>query len=220
MPVESNQTPEVTRSPAQQSAAETATVMPPLGTDQKLRIGAYTLLASLLRDAPDDALLEYLQDTGRDATADDDIGQAMLSLAGAAQTADAAQTNEEFHDLFIGIGRGELVPFGSWYLTGFLMEKPLSLLRTDLQALGFERQPDVTEPEDHVAALAEVMAMLISDNVSHQTQQDFFEKHLSTWMGRFFTDLQNAGSASFYRAVGQFGDALIKLESRYFSMRL
>lgn len=216
MPVESKQTPESTSSPAPQAAP----IMPPLGTDQKLRIGAYTLLASLLRDAPDDALLAYLHDTGRQATDDDQIGQAMRSLSSAAQTTDAAQANEEFHDLFIGIGRGELVPFGSWYLTGFLMEKPLSLLRTDLQALGFERQPDITEPEDHVAALSEVMAMLISDGVAHETQQDFFEKHLSAWMGRFFTDLQNAGSATFYRAVGQFGDALIKLESRYFAMRL
>lgn len=216
MTVESNHARELTGSQPQRSAP----VAPPLGADQKLRIGAYSLLASLLRAAPDDSILQYLQDTGRNATNDDDIGAAMSSLAAAAQAADAAQTNEEFHDLFIGIGRGELVPFGSWYLTGFLMEKPLSLLRTDLQELGFERQPEVTEPEDHVAALSEVMAMLISDGVDHEVQKEFFEKHLSAWMGRFFTDLQNAGSASFYCAVGQFGDALIKLESRYFSMRL
>ncbi len=195
-------------------------MLPALGTDQKLRIGAYTLLASLLRDAPDDQLLRYLQDTGRHATDEDEIGTAMASLASAAQAADAEQTRQEFQDLFIGIGRGELVPFGSWYLTGFLMEKPLSQLRTDLDALGFERQPDVTEPEDHVAALAEVMAMLISDQTAHETQQRFFEQHLSTWMGRFFTDLRQAQSADFYRAVGQFGEALIKLESRYFSMQL
>lgn len=203
--------------------AQSSTVAPvamPLGSDQKLRIGAYTLLASLLRDAPDAPLLDYLTDTGREATEEDEVGSAMVSLAAAAAAASPAQVNEEFHDLFIGVGRGELVPFGSWYLTGFLMEKPLSLLRTDLAELGFERQPEVTEPEDHAAALAEVMAMLISDNVAHEIQQSFFEKHMSPWMGRFFTDLQNAKAATFYRAVGQFGDALIKLESRYFSMRL
>lgn len=216
MPVESDQSVESAASPA----AEAATVLPPLGTDQKLRVGAYTLLASLLRDAPDDPLLRYLQDTGREATDKDEIGAAMASLAAAAQLADANQTLQEFQDLFIGIGRGELVPFGSWYLTGFLMEKPLSELRNDLNALGFERQPDVTEPEDHAAALAEVMAMLISDQVAHETQQRFFERHLEPWMGRFFTDLRQAQSANFYRAVGQFGDALIKLESRYFSMQL
>lgn len=201
--------------------AESSTpVAVPLSTDQKLRIGAYTLLAKLLRAAPEQSLLDYLVDTGLDSAADDEIGVAMARLAAAASTTTPAQANDEHHDLFIGLGRGELVPFGSWYLTGFLMEKPLSLLRTDLAELGFERQPQVSEPEDHAAALSEVMALLISDRADHQVQQTFYEKHMSPWMGRFFTDLQTAKSATFYRAVGQFGDAFITLESRYFSMRL
>lgn len=197
-----------------------ANVAAPLGTDQKLRIGAYTLAASLLRNAPDQAMLDYLVEAGRNLDARDDIAVAMAAMADAAASITPAQASDEFHDLFIGVGRGELVPFGSWYLTGFLMEKPLSILRTDLAMLGFERQPDVSEPEDHAAALAEVMAMLISDAADHDTQQQFYDKHLSPWMLRFFTDLQQAKSASFYRAVGQFGVAFIKLENRYFSMQL
>ena len=195
-----------------------AVIMAPLGTDQKLRIGAYTLAASLLRSAPDQTMLDYLIDAGRDTDGRDDIAIAMAAMAEAAATTTPAKAGDEFHDLFIGVGRGELVPFGSWYLTGFLMEKPLSLLRTDLAQLGFERQPAVSEPEDHAAALAEVMAMLISDAAEHDTQQQFYDKHLSSWMLRFFTDLQQ--SASFYRTVGQFGVAFIKLENRYFSMQL
>lgn len=194
-------------------------VAPPMGTDQKLRIGAYTLVSSLLRDAPDQAALDYLVDAGRDAGDADDIASAMQALAAAAAQCTPEQANEEFHDLFVGIGRGELVPFGSWYLTGFLMEKPLSLLRTDLAELGFERQPEVVEPEDHAAALGEVMAMLISDATAHDTQQQFFAKHMGPWMGRFFADLQNAKSANFYRSVGQFGAAFIRLEARYFEMQ-
>jgi len=194
-------------------------VTPPLGTDQKLRIGAYTLLSSLLRDAPDQAVLDYLVEAGREATDADEIGRAMREMAKAASACAQEQANEEFHDLFVGIGRGELVPFGSWYMTGFLMEKPLSLLRTDLAELGFERQPEVVEPEDHVAALGEVMAMLISDAIPHQTQLQCFIKPIASWMGRFFTDLQNAKSARFYRSVGQFGTAFIRLETRYFEMQ-
>ncbi|MFK7965821.1 MAG: molecular chaperone [Burkholderiaceae bacterium] len=210
-------------SPQQSSTSSegiaTASVAPPLGTDQKLRIGAYTLIASLLRDAPDQAVLDYLIEAGRNATDTDDIGGAMHDLATAAAACSTDQANEEFHDLFVGIGRGELVPFGSWYLTGFLMEKPLSLLRTDLAELGFERQPEVVEPEDHAAALAEVMAMLISDGTVHETQLKFFTQHMGPWMGRFMSDLQNAKSANFYRSVGKFGAAFISLESRYFEMQ-
>lgn len=194
-------------------------VAPPMGSDQKLRIGAYTLVSSLLRDAPDQAALDYLIDAGRDAGDTDEIASAMRELAGAASKCTPEQANEEFHDLFVGIGRGELVPFASWYLTGFLMEKPLSLLRTDLAELGFERQPEVVEPEDHAAALGEVMAMLISDATAHDTQHQFFTQHMGPWMGRFFADLQNAKSANFYRSVGQFGAAFIRLEARYFEMQ-
>ncbi len=207
------------RGGAADDGAATASVAPPLGTDQKLRIGAYTLLASLLRDAPEQSVLDYLVEAGRDATDTDDIGGAMRELAIAAGACSTDQANEEFHDLFVGIGRGELVPFGSWYLTGFLMEKPLSLLRTDLAELGFERQPEVVEPEDHAAALSEVMAMLISDGAPHETQLSFFSQHMGPWMGRFFSDLQAAKSAGFYRSVGKFGVAFMGLESRYFEMQ-
>ena len=207
-------------SPDQISGAHVNHVSAPLGTDQKLRIGAYTLVARLLRDAPDQPLLDYLVEAGRNSDGRDEIATAMGSLASAAAACEPAAANEEFHDLFIGVGRGELVPFASWYLTGFLMEKPLSLLRTDLAELGFERQPEVREPEDHAAALAEVMAMLITDSVEHASQQQFFDRHMSPWLLRFFTDLSQAKSASFYRAVGQFGSAFIKLENRYFSMQL
>ncbi|MET0054159.1 MAG: molecular chaperone TorD family protein, partial [Candidatus Thiodiazotropha sp. 6PLUC10] len=126
--------------------------------------------------------------------------------------------DDEFHDLFIGMGRGELVPYGSWYQTGFLMERPLGRLRTDLNLLGFQRQDGVTEPEDHVAALCEVMAMLIQESQSVQVQSQFYETHLASWLARFFTDLSEAKSAIFYRAVGRFGKAFIALEKRYLNM--
>ena len=106
----------------------------------------------------------------------------------------------------------------TWYQTGFLMEKPLGLLRDDLAALGFERDPDVHEPEDHIAALCEVMAMLIQEGISLERQQQFFSAHIDTWADDFFKDLAEARSAVFYKSVARFGRAFIALDSRYLSL--
>lgn len=187
-----------------------------------LRAGAWSLIGALLRDAPGDALLARLRGHETDAgdAATDAVGTALRLLGLAAREARPSTLADEYFALFVGIGRGELVPYGSWYLTGFLMERPLSELRDDLARLGFARHDDVAEPEDHAAALAEVMAMLAADGADHETQKAFFGRHVAPWIGRFFADLQSAQSACFYRAVGRFGGAFVELESRYFSMRL
>ena len=188
--------------------------------EQRYRASAWALLAALLRAAPDPDLLNHvamLSPEGEDET--DELHAAMSNLASSARGRDPAQLEQEFNLLFIGIGKGETVPYGSWYLTGFLMEQPLSDLRDDLRALGFERNQDTREPEDHVAALLEVFSVMISDGFSVSRQQDFFETHMQPWMERFFTDLGKARSADFYKAVAQFGAAVLKLESAYISMR-
>jgi TorA maturation chaperone TorD len=148
------------------------------------------------------------------------MAAAWRMLAQAGERADRDALDDEYHALFIGIGRGELVPYGSWYLTGFLMEQPLALLRRDLARLGFERQPDVREPEDHAAALCETMALLIGGDEAAglDQQREFFERHLAPWMGRFFRDMQGAESARFYRAVGYFGEQFMTIEQQYLGM--
>ena len=142
----------------------------------------------------------------------------MLAMsAGRATPEDVA---DEYQTLFIGLGRGELVPFGSWYLTGFLMEQPLARLRADMRKLGFEREEGVSEPEDHAAALCEMMALLAEEGGpgSLEAQAAFFETHIGTWMTRFFRDMQQASSARFYRAVGQLGEQFINTDQRYLDM--
>jgi TorA maturation chaperone TorD len=188
--------------------------------EQRYLASAWALLAALLRAAPDQALLDHvgkLSPGGDDDS--DDLSEAMSNLASSARSQDPVRLEEEFNLLFIGIGKGETVPYGSWYLTGFLMEQPLSDLRDDLRALGFERNQDTHEPEDHVAAILEVFSVMIGDGFSLPRQQDFFETHMQPWLERFFTDLGNARSADFYRAVAQFGAAILNLESAYISMR-
>lgn len=191
--------------------------------EQRYRASAYALLAGLLRAAPDQALLDYvsgLSPDGNDPGDDqaDDLGLAMSSLAAAARGRDPTLLEEEYNSLFIGVGKGEVVPYGSWYMTGFLMEQPLSDLRDDLRTLGFERSENTHEPEDHAAALFEVFSVMISEASGLPQQQVFFKTHMQPWLERFFADLGEARSADFYRNVAQFGAAFLKLEFAYLTM--
>lgn len=207
----------------QQSQTNTAAVTlgdDDLSPEQRYRAGAYALLASLLASPPDRERLEWVSGFAAVDQDGDEMVLSMAMLGLAAGTCPAAAIDDEFHALFVGLGRGELVPYGSWYLTGFLMERPLGRLRDDLAALGFQRDAAVHEPEDHVAALCEVMEMLIMDAVSHERQSHFFHTHMADWFQRFFSDLSGARSAVFYRAVGRFGVAFMELEKRYLTMQV
>ena len=192
---------------------------------QVYRAGGYRLLAALLRTMPDQALLDHLTTFAGVDNETDALALTLAELGQAAVGRSVDAVNDEFHVLFIGLGRGERVPYGSWYLTGFLMEKPLGLLRDDLALLGYERQAGTHEPEDHIAALCEVMSMLINEGVEHGTdkdievlQQRFFQSHIETWAERFFHDLMESPSADFYRTVGRFGLEFMKFETRYLGM--
>ncbi len=200
---------------------------PELDEAQLYRAGAYRLLAALLRSTPDQDTLNQVSMLSEVDAGIDELAVSMSMLGLAAGHCSLESIDDEFHQLFIGIGRGELMPYGSWYLTGFLMEKPLGILRDDLAVLGYERADDVTEPEDHIAALSEVISLLIEDCVNTGTdpvhdplQKDFFEKHIAPWAERFFVDLSESESAVFYRSVGRFGLDFIAFEKRYFSMSI
>ena len=188
--------------------------------EQIYRANTYRLLAALLRKPPDSDILDYVQQLANMTNGNDELATALIGLGLAARHADPMMIDDEFHALFIGLGRGEVVPYGSWYLTGFLMEKPLGQLRQELARLGFERDPNVHEPEDHAAALCEVMAMLIEDQAEFAQQAGFFQRHMVNWLERFFGDLQGATAASFYQSVAQTGGAFIRFEQQYFSMQM
>lgn len=188
-------------------------------SDDELRASTYSLLAALLAAPPREQLLDLLKTITPTRPVGGGLESAweVLRLAGERATVEAL--DDEYHDLFIGIGRGELVPYGSWYMTGFLMDKPLAVLRRDLAELGFERQEDVKEPEDHAAALLETMGLMIaSGEVSIDTQRRFFQSHVGPWMKTFFLDMQKAEKARFYRAVGQLGEQFIDFETKYLTM--
>lgn len=188
--------------------------------EQQYRASAYALFAALLRTSPDQNMLDRVagltQETQREG---DNLLITMSALGLSARILTPTAIEDEYQDLFIGLGKGEVVPYGSWYLTGFLMEKPLSDLRDDLDRLGYERSEETSEPEDHAAALFEVISLMISDGASISAQKNFFQSHMANWLGRFFSDLTEAKSAIFYKAVGRFGLAFIAFENEYFSMQ-
>jgi TorA maturation chaperone TorD len=179
------------------------------------RAQEYALLATLLSSAPSAALLEQIAQLNGDATP---LGRAHAAVADAASTAVASEVEREYFDLFVGLGRGELLPYASYYLTGFLNERPLSRLRDDLAALGIERVHNNFEPEDHAATLCEIMAGFSSGRfpASMETERAFFEKHVACWIGRLFADMEKAENAKFYRSVGTLGRVLLEIENEAF----
>jgi TorA maturation chaperone TorD len=192
-----------------------------LGDAEQARADVYALLGALLAKPPDAALLGMLQRIPvTEATGDATMTAAWATLKQSAGGARVEALQEEYQDLFIGIGRGELVPYGSWYMTGFLMEKPLAELRVDLQRFGLQRQEQAHEPEDHAAALCEIMSLLIvsGSEITFEQQREFFAKHVEPWMGRFFGDLAVAQAARFYRAVALLGERFLEVERTHFSM--
>lgn len=188
---------------------------------QAMRAAVYELLGSLLAKQPDEDTLQRLRNIGDVDASEGQIAMGWELMKQASVKFDQEAVHDEYFSLFLGVGRGELVPFGSWYITGFLMEKPVAVLRSELIRLGIERQEGVVESEDHIAALCDAMALIIrnSEEISLDTQQQFFNDHLAPWVGRFFNDMQNAKAAHFYRSVGFFGESFFEFEQQLLDMQ-
>lgn len=191
----------------------------PLDAEEELRSQLYRLLAFFLHKPPDADGLAIAAEMQGDDT---DLGKAIAAFAQIAAKSDPAAITQEYHDLFVGIGRGELLPYGSYYLTGFLHEKPLAKLRNDMAQLGIERRENVKEPEDHIAAICEMMSGLIAGDfaaaVDLDRQKQFFNAHVGSWAKHFFTDLEAAKSSVLYGALGSVGRCFMEIEEVAFTM--
>lgn len=181
------------------------------------RAQEYALLSALLSRAPSKNFLARLTELRGDATP---IGVAHMGLAEAASRLSPAQIEREYFELFIGLGRGDLLPYASYYLTGFLNERPLSRLREDLLQLGIERVDDNLEPEDHAATLCEIMAGLAGGSFpgGEDAERQIFNKHIAPWMGRLFADMEHSENADFYRHVGTLGRLFLEIETEAFTL--
>jgi len=190
-----------------------------IAEEDQSRAQVYALLGRLLTRAPDAALLAALARLTGD---DSELGQALSALAAASRGLDEKRVADEFQDVMVGVTRGEVVPFASYYLTGFLHSKPLANLRGDMAKLGIAHVEGVPEPEDHIGSLCEMMSGLILGQFDaaadlHE-QRRFFDAHIATWAPRFFADLEAAKSATFYMPVAKLGRTFIAIETQAFAL--
>ncbi|MCM0614220.1 molecular chaperone TorD family protein [Marinobacter sediminum] len=188
--------------------------------EDRARAQIYQLLGALLGSPPSSELLSGLAALQGD---DSSLGSTSKQLAALAARTSPENAEREYHNLFIGLGRGELLPYASYYLTGFLNEKPLAELRTDLMKRGIAANEDVKQPEDHVGTLCEIMAGIITGEFSCDSdvasQKAFFDAHIKKWAELFFSDLEKAQSAVFYAPVGSLGKTFMAIEAEAFAIQ-
>ena len=183
------------------------------------RAQEYALLSALLMRSPDAQMLGRLAGLHGDTSP---LGLVHTALGEAAARTDAESAAREYFTLFVGLGRGELLPYASHYLTGFLHGRPLANLRQVLQRIGVERAPGQTEPEDHAAIVMEVMAGLAGGAIAAPagTEREIFDDHLAPWIARFFSDLEQTTAAVFYANVGTLGRTFMEIERQAFLLPL
>jgi len=191
-----------------------------LQDEDRLRAHFYGLFARLLA-APMSA--ETIQIVRKLEGGEGELGEAISTFSTLAQRSTENAAAEEFTLLFYGDGSGgELLPYASHYLTGFLYERPLADLRRDLSEIGIAPADGMKEPEDHIAFLCEVMHGLITGvwdaSPESACQRTFFETHIAPWAGRFFADLEKAESAALYMPLGTMGRAFMAIEAEAFVM--
>ncbi len=184
-----------------------------------LRADLYNFVGLMLSAPPDQLLLDQCAGLSGD---DSELGKAIAALSRVAKATKPAKVESEFNALFVGLGRGELLPYASYYLTGFLNEKPLAALRADMAARGITRAPNVYEPEDNIASLMEMMGGMIvgrfGEPASIEVQKTFFNKHIASWAEHFFADLEAAKNSVLYASLGSVGKAFMEIEREAFRM--
>jgi TorA maturation chaperone TorD len=192
----------------------------------------YQFFSGILRDAPDASWLRSVSaeaDTPADASdrtaADGDapLSQAWSEFAASAARARPEAVRLEFDQVFLGVGKAMVPPNASYYLSGFLNERPLADLREHLASLGLARRDDIAETEDHIASLCEVMAYLVADDGVPgrlDAQRDFFGRFVAPWYERFTDALEACDDADFYRAVARLLRRFLEVERLGFAFEV
>ena len=208
-------------------SAQPASLTSPGGSsaldEETARAELYGLLSQLYYAAPSADLLSALRVAVTEAPADGAFLQEPWQvLVGAARELSDGAIAQEFERLFGGVGKPEVFLYGSYYLSGFLNEKPLARLRNDLNRLGLARDETMSETEDHVAYLCEVMRYLIAGDdaaVANLTrQQAFFTTHVQPWVGRLCDDLAAHPKARYFAALGALTAAFMQVEAQGFDL--
>jgi TorA maturation chaperone TorD len=202
-----------------------ASSAPPLVPEDQARADFYALLSHLLLTSPDAALLGDLAGAASLDSEDtaNPLDKAWEKLVVAAGVTHADAVRDEFNELFVSTGTPLINPYASLYLAGFMNEKPLAKLRTDLQAVGLARAPGVYELEDHLSGLCDAMRVMISGThggtaQTLEKQQEFFTAYIAPWYSRCLIDIRTASGARFYSLVADFAHAFFDVEAQAFEM--
>ena len=186
--------------------------------EDQARADLYAVLARLFADAPDAAFLATLGDAKRlvDPQANP-VAEAWNRLLDASAAMDAEAAAQEYTDLFVGVGKSDVNLHASHWESGFMMEKPLADLRSELDALGLARIGAATMLEDHLAALCETMRIMIvgigdRPPSSMTEQRNFFQKRLSPWVFDCCAAIGKSSLANYYRRVAEFTLLFMALE--------
>lgn len=192
--------------------------------DEELaRAELYGVLARLWYAPPDAHLRAAFTNAVTDApSGGGSLEEPWRQLVGLARALSPEALREEYEALFGGIGKPRVALYGSQHLSGFLNDKPLAALRTDLAGLGLARDDSMSESEDHLAALCEVMRFLIAGDdvrVSNLTQQQrFFAAHMQPWVGECCDQVSQQPDARFYAAVAALTGTFMAIEKLAFDM--
>lgn len=191
--------------------------------EETARAEVYGLLAALYYAPPSAELLGQLRVAVTEAPAAGGfLEEPWRQFVGTVRELDDEQVASEYEALFGGVGKPEVYLFGSWYLSGFLNEKPLAALRSDLAALGLARDEAMPETEDHFACVCEVMRYLIAGDdveVANLTQQQkFFSSHVQTWVPAMCEAISAHPKAKFYAALAGFTAAFVSVETQGFDL--
>jgi TorA maturation chaperone TorD len=191
--------------------------------EELARAELYGLLSRLWIGPPDEALLEQFSVAVTQAPEDGGfLEMPWQALVSAMRETDVATATDEYDTLFMGLGRSEVMLYGSYYLAGYLNEKPLAALRGDLARLGLARDETRAETEDHIAHGLEVMRYLIAGEdvgvCNLEQQRRFFRDHLQPWVGRLCEAVAAHHQARLYKAVAALTEAFIVVETQAFDM--
>lgn len=188
--------------------------------EEAARAELYGLLAALFYAPPPQALLDAIADAP--AAGNTALELAWNELGAACRGTRQDVVRDEYERLFIGVGKPDILLYGSFYLSGFLMEKPLAELRTDLAQLGLERSDVLVESEDHLAALCEVMRhLIVSDDAVNgglASQQKFFGTHMGPWVRECCETVENHPDARFYKLAARLARQFFEVEMQAFDM--
>lgn len=191
--------------------------------EETARAELYGLLAQLFYAPPNPDLLAQLRVAATETPAAGAfLEEPWRTLVGTARAMPGEAIQQEYDLLFGGVGKPEIYLYGSHFLSGFLNEKPLARLRTELNTLGLERSEDMSETEDHFAYLCEVMRYLIAGDdvaVANLTRQrEFFSTHIQPWVNVMCDDIKNNPQAHFYASLAELTQAFMGIEAQGFDM--